>query len=92
MVLIEVFIPGHCEPYQLICVSDISLMYFMYFRNMLTAVEASGAHAIRLTLCRQLAELLLRGIAGLAYNSPTGEVFRTQNTESTYSFVSSEEC
>lgn len=42
-----------------------------FYRNMLSAVEASGAHAIRLILCRQLAELLLRGIAALVYSPPT---------------------
>ena len=39
---------------------------------MLSAVEASGAHAIRLILCRQLAELLLRGLAGMSYTPPSG--------------------
>jgi hypothetical protein len=45
---------------------------FLFDRNMLSAVEASGAHAIRLTLCRQLAELLLRGLTGLSYTPPPG--------------------
>lgn len=43
-------------------------------RNILSAVEANGAHIIRPTLCRQLAELLIRGATGLSYTPPLGEV------------------
>lgn len=40
---------------------------------MLSAIEAPGAHVLRLTLCRQLAELLLRGVVGTSYVPPAGE-------------------
>lgn len=43
------------------------------FRNMLSAVEAPGAHVLRLTLCRQLAEILLRGIVRTSYVPPPGK-------------------
>lgn len=39
---------------------------------MLSAVEAPGAYVSRLTLCRQLAEILLRGIVGNSYVPPAG--------------------
>ena len=53
---------------------DKHFCLFSFNRNMLSAVEASGAHAIRLTLCRQLAELLLRGLTGLSYVPPPGNL------------------
>ncbi|XP_075226691.1 tetratricopeptide repeat domain 7 [Lycorma delicatula] len=40
------------------------------YRNMLCAVESSGTHGLRLTLTRQLAELLLRGYTGTRYAAP----------------------
>ncbi len=43
---------------------------------MLSAVEANGAHIIRLTLCRQLAELLLRGVTGVSYTPPMGKLIQ----------------
>ncbi|XP_054272006.1 tetratricopeptide repeat protein 7B isoform X2 [Macrosteles quadrilineatus] len=40
------------------------------YRNMLCAVESSGTHGLRLTLTRQLAEVLLRGYTGIRYSPP----------------------
>ncbi|XP_046670880.1 LOW QUALITY PROTEIN: tetratricopeptide repeat protein 7B-like [Homalodisca vitripennis] len=40
------------------------------YRNMLCAVESSGTHGLRLTLTRQLAEVLLRGYTGTRYTPP----------------------
>lgn len=37
---------------------------------MLSAVESSATHSLRLTLTRQLAEVLLRGVSGTVYTSP----------------------
>ncbi|XP_063381908.1 tetratricopeptide repeat protein 7B [Cydia fagiglandana] len=40
------------------------------YRVMLTAVEAASTQALRLALARQLAELLMRGLAGQEYSAP----------------------
>ncbi|XP_047990139.1 tetratricopeptide repeat protein 7B [Leguminivora glycinivorella] len=40
------------------------------YRVMLTAVEAASTQALRLALARQLAELLMRGLAGQEYRAP----------------------
>ncbi|XP_014242615.1 tetratricopeptide repeat protein 7B isoform X2 [Cimex lectularius] len=40
------------------------------YRGMLSAVESSGTHSLRLTLARQLAEVLLRGFTGAKYHPP----------------------
>lgn len=37
---------------------------------MLTAVESTGTHSLRLTLARQLAEVLLRGVSGSEWSAP----------------------
>lgn len=37
---------------------------------MLCAVESNGTHGLRLTLTRQLAEVLLRGYTGIKYTPP----------------------
>ncbi|KAK9502249.1 hypothetical protein O3M35_011053 [Rhynocoris fuscipes] len=42
------------------------------YRNMLSAVESSGTHTLRLTLTRQLAEVILRGYTGTKYTAPNG--------------------
>lgn len=41
---------------------------------MLSAVESSGTHSLRLTLTRQLAEVLLRGYTGMKYTPPTNGI------------------
>lgn len=41
------------------------------FRSMLCAVETKATLKLRLTLARQLAEVLLRGVSGTIYTSPT---------------------
>lgn len=40
---------------------------------MLTAVESSGTHSLRLTLARQLAEVLLRGVSGNEWAAPANK-------------------
>ncbi|XP_068086274.1 tetratricopeptide repeat protein 7B isoform X4 [Anabrus simplex] len=40
------------------------------YRTMLSAVESSATQSLRLTLTRQLAEVLLRGVTGNVYVSP----------------------
>ncbi|XP_073996401.1 tetratricopeptide repeat domain 7 [Rhodnius prolixus] len=53
------------------------------YRSMLSAVESSGTHSLRLTLTRQLAEVLLRGYTGMKYTPPTngsGVVKKTVNS------------
>ncbi|KPJ16062.1 hypothetical protein RR48_06017 [Papilio machaon] len=40
------------------------------YREMLTAVEAASTQALRLTLARQLAEVLMRGVTGQVYKAP----------------------
>uniref|UniRef100_T1IQL9 Tetratricopeptide repeat protein 7 N-terminal domain-containing protein n=1 Tax=Strigamia maritima TaxID=126957 RepID=T1IQL9_STRMM len=40
------------------------------YRNVLTAVEASGTQTLRMTLARQLAEVLLRGVSERTYKKP----------------------
>jgi hypothetical protein len=47
--------------YVILCVSC---------RTMLTAVESSATQSLRLTLTRQLAEVLLRGVSGTVYSCP----------------------
>lgn len=37
---------------------------------MLTSVESAGTHSLRLTLARQLAEVLLRGVSGSEWSAP----------------------
>lgn len=41
------------------------------YRNMLSAVESSGTHALRQTLTRQLGEVLIRGFSGTKYTPPS---------------------
>lgn len=41
------------------------------FRSMLNAVETKATQSLRLTLGRQLAEVLLRGVSGTVYTPPT---------------------
>ncbi|VVD02743.1 unnamed protein product [Leptidea sinapis] len=41
------------------------------YREMLTAVESTSTQALRLTLARQLAEVLMRGVTGQVYKAPT---------------------
>ncbi|XP_063826520.1 tetratricopeptide repeat protein 7B-like [Ostrinia nubilalis] len=40
------------------------------YRSMLTAVESTSTQALRLTLTRQLAEVLMRGVTGQVYKAP----------------------
>ncbi|PSN31945.1 Tetratricopeptide repeat protein 7B [Blattella germanica] len=40
------------------------------YRTMLSAVESSATQSLRLTLTRQLAEVLLRGVSGTVYTCP----------------------
>ncbi|XP_053604551.1 tetratricopeptide repeat protein 7B [Plodia interpunctella] len=40
------------------------------YRDMLTAVESVSTQALRLTLTRQLAEVLMRGVTGQVYKAP----------------------
>ncbi|KAL4709534.1 hypothetical protein ACJJTC_007265 [Scirpophaga incertulas] len=40
------------------------------YREMLTAVESASTQALRLTLTRQLAEVLMRGVTGQVYKAP----------------------
>lgn len=42
------------------------------YRSMLSAVEATATQRLRLTLTRQLAEVLLRGVTGTIYTRPEG--------------------
>lgn len=44
------------------------------YRSMLSAVESSATQSLRLTLTRQLAEVLLRGLTGALYVPPTATV------------------
>lgn len=41
---------------------------------MLSAVEATATQRLRLTLTRQLAEVLLRGVTGNIYTRPEGAI------------------
>ncbi|XP_069357886.1 tetratricopeptide repeat protein 7B [Maniola hyperantus] len=40
------------------------------YRDMLTAVESASTQSLRLTLARQLAEVLMRGVTGQVYKAP----------------------
>lgn len=42
------------------------------YRNMLSAIETRTTQSLRLTLARQLAEVLLRGVSGTVYAPPQG--------------------
>lgn len=53
------------------------------YRNMLCAVESNGTHGLRLTLTRQLAEVLLRGYTGIKY-TPPGSSAKKANTNSAW--------
>lgn len=52
------------------------------YRTMLTAVETKATQTLRLTLARQLAEVLLRGVSGTIYTSPSVTSNRSQVTNS----------
>lgn len=41
------------------------------YRTMLNAVESKATSSLRLTLARQLAEVLLRGVSGIIYDPPS---------------------
>lgn len=45
-------------------------IYFSICRSMLSAVESTATQHLRLTLARQLAEVLLRGCSEHAYKAP----------------------
>lgn len=40
------------------------------FRGMLTGLETTATQSLRLSLSRQLAEILLRGMKGITYSTP----------------------
>ena len=40
------------------------------YRGILTAIETTGTQSLRLSLTRQLAETLLRGMKNISYNPP----------------------
>ncbi|XP_013146967.1 PREDICTED: tetratricopeptide repeat protein 7B [Papilio polytes] len=50
------------------------------YREMLTAVEAASTQALRLTLARQLAEVLMRGVTGQVYKAPEKVAMPAQGT------------
>ncbi|XP_052755595.1 uncharacterized protein LOC113510897 [Galleria mellonella] len=50
------------------------------YREMLTAVEAPATQALRLTLARQLAEVLMRGVTGQVYKAPEKVAVPQQGT------------
>uniref|UniRef100_A0A182FV09 Tetratricopeptide repeat protein 7 N-terminal domain-containing protein n=1 Tax=Anopheles albimanus TaxID=7167 RepID=A0A182FV09_ANOAL len=52
------------------------------YRVMLSAVETKATQTLRLTLARQLAEVLLRGVSGTIY-TPTVNATPTRNTPAT---------
>lgn len=49
------------------------------YRAMLSAVETKATQSLRLTLARQLAEVLLRGVSGTIYTPPTSNNRLTNN-------------
>lgn len=51
-----------------------SLICFDSDREILSAVESTTTQSLRVTLTRQLAEVLLRGISGADYKPPEGQV------------------
>ncbi|TMW53219.1 hypothetical protein DOY81_001695 [Sarcophaga bullata] len=56
------------------------------YRTMLNAIEAKTTESLRLTLARQLAEVLLRGVSGTIYTAPfqkkqgTGSALKSSGT------------
>lgn len=48
----------------------LKCLRIFFSRTMLSAVESSATQSLRLTLTRQLAEVLLRGVSGTVYTSP----------------------
>ncbi|CAG5054643.1 unnamed protein product [Parnassius apollo] len=48
------------------------------YREMLTAVESVSTQSLRLTLARQLAEVLMRGVTGQVYKAPEALVVTPQ--------------
>lgn len=51
------------------------------YRAMLSAVETKATQSLRLTLARQLAEVLLRGVSGTIYTPPTSNTRINQNNQ-----------
>ncbi|XP_037941186.1 tetratricopeptide repeat protein 7B-like, partial [Teleopsis dalmanni] len=56
------------------------------YRTMLNAIETKTTQSLRLTLARQLAEVLLRGVSGTIYTppfikKPAGQAMRTTTTK-----------
>lgn len=49
------------------------------YRAMLSAVETKATQSLRLTLARQLAEVLLRGVSGTIYGPPSSNSRMSQN-------------
>ncbi|XP_059622260.1 tetratricopeptide repeat protein 7B [Phlebotomus argentipes] len=52
------------------------------YRSMLSAVEAKTTQSLRLTLARQLAEVLLRGVSGTIYTPPSTSTLPRSNASS----------
>ena len=51
------------------------------YRMMLSAVETKATQSLRLTLARQLAEVLLRGVSGTIYTPPTNNTRVAQSNQ-----------
>lgn len=51
------------------------------YRAMLSAVETKATQSLRLTLARQLAEVLLRGVSGTIYTPPTNSRLTQSQTK-----------
>lgn len=51
------------------------------YRAMLSAIETKATQSLRLTLARQLAEVLLRGVSGTIYTPPTNSSRMTQGNQ-----------
>lgn len=49
------------------------IISLIYYREVLSTVESTATQSLRVTLTRQLAEVLLRGISGADYKPPEGQ-------------------
>lgn len=58
------------------------------FREVLSAVESTATQSLRVTLTRQLAEVLLRGISGADYKPPEGQSDTTGTVNITKNLIS----
>lgn len=60
--------------YLCVCVYIVFLFHYNCDREILSAIESTTTQTLRVTLTRQLAEVLLRRISGADYKPPEDQI------------------